>query len=310
LNELDDIAVEDRIVLELSSFQLETLNQIRRSPPVAVVTNFAPNHLDRHGSLADYRRAKQTLLRFQVGDDVAILNADDGDSSRWPTLARKRYFGSSGNPDALIDAAGISIQLHGRTWRLEPENPALQGPHNLANLAAASLAASVAGADPESANEAIRGFHGLMHRQQFVVEHHRRRFINDSKATTPEAAIAAIDRFASQSGCLILLAGGADKGVDLRSFAEQISRSVSAVALMGDTARPLEELLDRIRGPGGPERFRAASFESAFDWAVGQSASGDTVLLSPGCASFGLFDDFEARGVRFLQLVEDWTART
>ena len=305
LGQLDDIAADERIVLELSSFQLETLNQIRRSPRVAVVTNFAPNHLDRHGSLAQYRGAKQTLLRFQHAEDVAILNANDADSVDWPGRARRLYFGRDDHCDALIDSNGISINQSGRTCRLEPENPALQGPHNLANLAAASLAAGVAGAELDRANDAIRGFSGLPHRLQLVAEKNGRRFINDSKATTPEAAMAAIDTTAPRSGRLILLAGGADKEVDLQPFAERIARSVGAIALMGETAQSLAALLDRL---GGPQRFCAPSFESAFKWAVRQSASGDTVLLSPGCASYGWFDDFEARGSRFNELVGAWTA--
>jgi UDP-N-acetylmuramoylalanine--D-glutamate ligase len=307
LDEVDDIAADERIVLELSSFQLEMLDQIRRSPHVAVVTNFTPNHLDRHGTLDRYRQAKQTLLRFQSADDVAILNADDPDSSRWPTRARRLRFGRDRGVEGRIDESGVSINLPGRTRRIVPENPALQGPHNLANLAAATLAAAVTGADLAAADQAVRNFHGLPHRQEIVAETNGRRFINDSKATTPEAAAAALDALRPSSGRLILLAGGADKGVDLQPFAQRIAQSVSAVALMGATARPLAELLNRISGPDGPRRFCAPTFASAFDWAVRQSESGDTVLLSPGCASYGWFEDFEARGTRFVELVDTWT---
>lgn len=306
LDEVDDIASDERIVLELSSFQLETLNQIHHSPHVAVVTNFAPNHLDRHGSLECYRQAKQTLLRFQTADDVAVLNADDPDSRCWPTAGRRIHFGRVGRVEGLIDASGVSINLPGEARRIAPPNAALRGPHHLANLAAAALAAAVAGAGLEAAEEALRDFRGLPHRMEFVARYNGRQFINDSKATTPEAAMAALDALGRSSGRLILLAGGADKGVDLQPFARRIAQSVSAVALMGATAGPLAELLNRHCSRGGPQSFCAATFESAFEWAVRQSESGDTVLLSPGCASYGWFEDFEDRGRRFVELVHAW----
>lgn len=309
LNNVDSITADERIVLELSSFQLESLDQIGRSPAVAVVTNFAPNHLERHGSLAAYRHAKQSILRHQRARDVAILNADADDPGRWTTRSQRCYFGQTGNLDALFDADSVSFRWNNRLRRVAPRNPALRGAHNLANLAAAILAAGAAGANLDCTEAAIETFHGLPHRLQVVAEKHGRLFIDDSKATTPESAAAAIDATQREFGRIILLAGGADKQVDLRSFAERIAGSVGAVVLLGATAHSLDALLDEICGPAGPRRYCATTFDDAFDWAVRESRSGDTVLLSPGCASYGWFDDFEQRGRRFHELVQAWTGQ-
>lgn len=314
LPEVENIRPDDWTVLELSSFQLADLDQLQRSPEIAVVTNFVPNHQDRHASLDEYRAAKQTILRWQRPNDIAILNADDPDVARWPTHAKTLTFGDARSAHASINSDSIRIAIDARRCDLSlAASRSLPGRHNAMNAAAAALAASAAGAPCEPLQCALRNFQSLPHRLEFVGEHAGRRFYNDSKSTTPEAAIAAIQAFDLDTP-IVLLAGGADKHVDLSSLATAIRRRVKAVALLGQTAPTLEQLLRASQSsstlppePRGssprPMAHRATSLSEAFHWAVAQSAPGDVILLSPGCASLDWFDNYEDRGRQFVELV-------
>lgn len=302
LPEVENIGPDEWTVLELSSFQLADLDHLHASPEIAVVTNIAPNHQDRHASLDEYREAKQTILRWQRADDVAVLNADDADVAHWPTHGRVLKFGA--DPSAHARVAGTSIHgaIDGNTVDLSlAVSRALPGRHNRLNVAAAILAAWQAGADPAVLQRAIDEFRGLPHRLEIVGEHQGRRFYNDSKSTTPEAAIAALEAFDASTG-IVLLAGGADKHVDLCVLAAAICRHTKAVALMGQTAAELEQLIRAESNPA-PLIHRAASLQDAFAWSVEQSVPGNIVLLSPGCASLDWFANYEDRGRQFVELV-------
>jgi UDP-N-acetylmuramoylalanine--D-glutamate ligase len=304
LPEVENLAESDWTILELSSFQLADLDHLHRSPEIAVVTNFAPNHQDRHTSLDEYREAKQTILRWQRATDLAILNGDDPDVTTWPVAGRQLTFGSDQTADAQLFADSVVARVGQHSCNLSlAASQSLPGRHNAANVAAAALAALAAGADCDAIREGIRVFRSLPHRLEFLGEHQARRFYNDSKSTTPEAAIAALDAVASM-GDVVLLAGGADKHVDLSRFATAIRDRVKAVALLGETAADLERLIGAATR-NRPATHRATSLRDAFQWALTQSTAGDVVLLSPGCASLDWFANYEDRGRQFAMLVRE-----
>jgi UDP-N-acetylmuramoylalanine--D-glutamate ligase len=306
---VDQIGPDEWVILELSSFQLEDLNRLRGSPRIAVVTNFTPNHLDRHGSLDGYRRAKQTILRWQSAGDTAVLNAGDADVSRWPVRGRRLDFGTAdGGGEGVFQSDGHAIfRVEGREKTLPLFGmPSLPGRHNLQNAMAAACAALAVGIEPTTILEGLQHFRSLPHRLEFIGEAAERKFYNDSKATTPESARAALESFTDP---VVLLAGGYDKHVDLTSLADQIAERAKAVALMGQTAgRLFEQIAARKAKQTIPMRV-CNSLEDAFAWAVAQSSPGDAVLLSPGCASYDWFRDFEERGERFSRLAREWCGR-
>ena len=276
LSQLDEIGEEDWVVLELSSFQLEHVAALRLRPAVSVVTNFEPNHLDWHGSLDAYRNAKQMLLRWQRSDDVAVLNADDPDVATWATAARRCWFSHACSPLAV--------------------SPAMTVPVHAMNAAAATAALSAIGVEPGAIASGIAAFRGLPHRLETVGEFAGRLWVNDSKATTPAAAIAALQRF---SRPIRLIAGGADKGVDLSAFADEILRRTSSAHLSGSTAPQLAGLL---RSPGTIPVSIHSTFEESAQSAWQASRPGDVILLSPACASWGQFQDYRERGECFRRL--------
>lgn len=300
---VEEIAPDDRVVLELSSFQLESLAALRASPHIAVITNFSPNHLDWHGSIDAYRAAKQSILKWQTLQDVAVLNQDDEDVAIWPTCSKSLWFGSSdlGREGLFVDGDNIVIRREGNETSIRRDEwPAPPGDHNLTNTLAAACAALAAGADLPSIRCGLAEFEPLPHRLQFVAEVGGRRFYNDSLATTPESAIAALHAF---NAPIVLLAGGYDKHVDLSAFATAIAENVKAVALMGQTA---DHLAAKIAVAGDSREIaiaRCDSLEAALAWADAQAAAGDIVLLSPGCASYDWFRNFAERGERFMDLV-------
>jgi UDP-N-acetylmuramoylalanine--D-glutamate ligase len=262
LGNLGAIEPGDWIVLELSSFMLEGLAADQWSPHIAVVTNFAPNHLDWHATTADYAAAKQAILAHQWAGDVAILGASAQD---WPTCD--------------------DVQ---RRLITEPlDTPLLvPGLHNRLNAAFAVAAVTAALGEGDAP---LDRFAGLPHRLQFVVERHGVRWFNDSKSTTPQAAILALEAFAP--GSVHLIAGGHDKGTDLSDLAQFAASRCKRVYAIGATAAALG---DTAMPCGTLERAVAA---------IGRHAvPGDVVLLSPGCASWDQFDNYEHRGATFIRL--------
>jgi UDP-N-acetylmuramoylalanine--D-glutamate ligase len=305
---VDEIAANDWVVLELSSFQLEDLAALQPRPRIAVVTNFTSNHLDRHGTVESYRAAKQNILRWQTPDDVAILNQDDADVAQWTTAANVFWFGR--DDEGRRGLFGIGFDAHKRRAMFrhamrEQILPlgdwlALPGVHNFQNALAAACAALAIGATAADVQTGLNNFQPLPHRLELVAETNGRRYYNDSKATTPEAAILAVYAFQSP---IVLLAGGYDKQADLTDFARAIVRSkVKAVALLGQTGASLETLLRSFDPEGRILLHRADCFAAAFDWSAAQSSPGDVVLLSPGCASYDWFANYEARGAEFTRL--------
>jgi UDP-N-acetylmuramoylalanine--D-glutamate ligase len=310
---VDEIGPDDWVVLELSSFQLADLAPLRPNPQVAIVTNFSPNHLDRHGTLEAYREAKQNILRWQTSDRLAILNQNDADVALWPTAARTFWFGRDDEGRQGVFGTGFdaykrrALYRNGARVQVLPLGDWLNlpGAHNFQNALAASCAALVAGASASEIAAGMSGFSGLPHRLELVAETAGRKFYNDSKATTPEAALEALAAFRAP---IVLLAGGFDKEIDLGDLARGIVRSgVKGVSLMGETAGPLAALIAAADPAGKVPAREHGDFEAAFAWAAAQSDPGDIVLLSPGCASYDWFRNYEARGDRFTQLARQWS---
>lgn len=330
---VEEIEPHEWVVLELSSFQLANLDGIAARPDVAVVTSFRPNHLDRHRSVAAYRRAKRSIIRWQRHSDTAVLNADDPDVAGWKTTARRLGFG-------LTDTGGCGVfrSARGVVYRAETGDEllpidkrlTLPGDHNLQNAMAAACAARAVGVPAEAVLHGLQHFEPLPHRMQFICEAAGRRFYNDSLATTPDSAVVAVKSFRKP---VVLLAGGYDKQADLKELAAGIRKRAKAAALMGQTADKLSHLVARpsakVSDYGGTDATdvrlerdsrphrphgqplavkKCTSLDEAFRWAVGQSAPGDVVLLSPGCASYDWFRDYRERGERFAELARTWCA--
>ena len=282
LNELDAIGPDDVVVLELSSFQLARTPQVGMSPHVAVVTNLHPNHLDRHGTMAAYADAKKNIFRFQSANGVLILNAADERLAEW---AQERIPGRV----EWFDPAG------------EPFELSVPGAHNQANAQAAWAAARTLGLDRSTAADALRAFAALPHRLQCVGDRDGVRYVNDSKCTTSDGAIVALASFPPRKAVIIV--GGSDKGVSFDSLGAALAERAKAVIAIGQTQRRILEAVEAHRTGPAPAVATADEFATAFALARSAAAPGDIVLLSPACASYDMFTNYEHRGRAFSDLV-------
>ena len=285
-------------VCEVSSFQLEAIDRFR--PDVAVLTNITPDHLDRYAGFGEYAAAKARLFARQRPEDVAILNADDPASSGIPTRARRVLFSRRGRPagqgawlehrEIVSDAAG---ERHGvvRADRL-----ALPGAHNLENALAVVAAAECLGAPAESIADTLTRFQGLPHRTELVAEAGGVRYVDDSKGTNVDAAAKSLEGFAD--GSVLLILGGRDKHGDFASLRELAARKARTVLTIGEAAETIELAL-----AGAAALERSGTMEKAVARAAVLARPGDTVLLSPACASFDQYKNFEERGDHFAALV-------
>ena len=306
LEHIDEIKPDDMVVLEISSFQLENLDRIKISPYISIVTNIAPNHLDRHKTMAGYVNAKKSIIRYQKKDGYAILNYDDivlrewGDECRgnvmWFSVAKELDQG------AFVRNSEIVINYNSKSNAIPClRNIKIKGIHNLQNVMAAACAANIMCAGAEAIKNAIEKFPGLEHRLEFVRNINGVEYYNDSKATTPEAAIAGIRAFDRP---LILIAGGYDKGVSLEPFAQECIENTKSVILIGKTAEKIRELIQNTKGKRTiPEVHLASSLDESVRKACSMAEAGDVVLLSPACASYDMFANYEERGKRFKELV-------
>ena len=260
---------ETWIVCELSSFQLEDIHDLR--PRVAVLVNLEPDHLDRHGSFEAYRDAKLRIFENQQAGDTAVV---------------PRGFGRVGGSAARVEFDADDPL---------PAEPGLPGRHNRENAAAATAAARAAGIPDDAIAEALQTFPGVPHRLELVAEIGGVRFVNDSKATNTAAARRAL---ASYDVPLHVILGGSRKG---ESFDELAGELHGRAYLIGETAEELAEALER----GGVPYVRCGDLESAVSAAAATARSGEVVLLSPACASYDQFRDFEQRGEEFRRLVQN-----
>ncbi|MFZ5822880.1 MAG: UDP-N-acetylmuramoyl-L-alanine--D-glutamate ligase [Bacillota bacterium] len=303
IERVEEIPPEAAVVLELSSFQLQL---VRRSPQIAIVTNLTPNHLDIHASMAEYIEAKKTIFRYQSHEDWVILNHGDDLVRSFAEEARSRvvFFSRHGDPGGENGAFIRGDQL---VWRrggqeyptLMIDEIQLLGPHNQENVLAAMAAAYLAGAPLSAVREVLTSFSGVEHRLEPVRELAGARWYNDSKATSPAEAVAALETLTAP---IVLIAGGSDKGIPFDPMAPLVKVKVKALILTGPTAPKIEEAM-RQGGYTGPVH-RAANMAEAVSLARQASAPGDNVVLSPGCASFDAYRNFEERGHDFKRLVK------
>ena len=306
LEHLDEIKPDDVVVLEISSFQLELLSRVEMSPHISIVTNIAPNHLDRHKSMENYIDAKKSIIHYQKENDYAVLNYDDLTLRGWERESKSRILWFSATKElehgAFLKNSEIIIN-HNSKRNVIPcsTQTNIKGLHNRQNIMAAAYAAILMHADVGSVKNAIAGFTGLEHRLEYVDTINEVKYYNDSKATTPEAAIAGIKAFDSPT---ILIAGGYNKKVSLYQFARECVKNTRCVILIGETARNIQELIQGIKGKKSqPEVYTAASLDESVRKASGIAEAGDVVLLSPACASYGMFTNYEERGKKFKELV-------
>lgn len=276
-------------VLELSSFQLETISHFRAR--IAVCLNVTPDHLDRHHTFEAYAAAKRRLFETQGPDDHAILNAEDETCRAFAkhTRAQVHWFSVPRSLD------GDTILLDGRPL-LHRSETKLRGLHNVENILAAVTAARLGGARFEQIGPAISNFPGVEHRIEFVRTLDGVDYFNDSKATNVDAALKAIAAFDEN---LWIILGGKDKGSDYRPLREPLSRA-RGVLLIGAAAPLIKKALD-----GAVPLTECGTLDRALNHARRHGRPGDTVLLAPACASFDQYENYEARGRAFKQLVRD-----
>ncbi len=303
LEHLDEIKPDDVVVLEISSFQLELLSRIEMSPHISIVTNIAPNHLDRHKTMENYIDSKKTIIHYQTEDDYTILNYDDPALREWEGECKSHILWFSATKElehgAFLKDNEIIINHNSKRNVITcPTQTNIKGIHNRQNIMAASYAAIAMHADVESIKNAIAGFTGLEHRLEYVDTINEVQYYNDSKATTPEAAIAGIKAFDSPT---ILIAGGYNKKVSLNQFAQECVRNTKYVILVGETANNIQELIQSERA--GLEVYVATSLDESVRKAYEIAEDSDVVLLSPACASYGMFTNYEERGKKFKELV-------
>jgi UDP-N-acetylmuramoylalanine--D-glutamate ligase len=313
LQESRTLPADAPVVLELSSFMLEGLGEDACSPHVAIVTNLTPNHLDRHVTMDAYAEAKQNILKYQTSRDVAVLNADDPEVTTWDryTSARVVRYSIKEQPQgdaAFLDGEKLIVRLNGQEEVVALRRALrLPGAHNVANALAASAAALAFGVKPWQIAEALATFSGLPHRLEMVARGAQEvTFYNDSIATTPESAICALQAFDAP---ITLIAGGYDKGSPFDDLGISIAQRARRLILMGTTAQKIEEAVRRASNElmRGPEILRARDLHHAMQLSVATAVPGEVVLLSPACASYDMFRNFQERGELFRALARSVT---
>lgn len=296
---------DDVVVAELSSFQLISM---RRSPDVAVVTNVSPNHLDVHKNMREYVDAKKNIVLHQNAFGRAVLNADNDVSADFAECARgacmmfsRRHPVECG---AWVDSNGdVRAAFGGTVTRvMNVSDIAVPGAHNVENFLAA-VCAVWGDADAGAVRSVARSFQGVEHRNEFVREFEGVRYYNDSIGTTPSRTIrGALSLFDRK---ILLIAGGYDKNIPFDPLGPAVVKKVKTLILMGATADKIERAVKSAPGyaEGSPEIVRVSSLDEAVAVCRAKAKKGDVAVLSPACASFDLFPNFETRGEKFKELV-------
>ncbi len=298
---VDKITPETFVVLEVSSFQLEEIKRFK--PFISVLLNLTPDHLDRYDNFDEYVEAKLRLMENQKDGDFSILNYSDD-------LIREKFFKNNGSgisPEkiwfqlnnnnegayAYTDGLGINVRLNNQVERISLASNTLIGSHNKENIMAASVASLIAGVTPKDIERSLRSFRGLSHRMEKCGSFGNIEFINDSKATNIDATLKAITGIDKD---IVIILGGKDKGSDFSVLTKYIGDRVKQVMLIGEASeiianqlRPVSKYLNRIKD-------LKDGIRSGYDFL---KDSGGVVLLSPGCASYDMFNNFEERGDEF-----------
>ncbi|MFQ3535013.1 MAG: UDP-N-acetylmuramoyl-L-alanine--D-glutamate ligase [Aggregatilineales bacterium] len=308
LDKLAQVRPEHKVVMELSSFQLELMT---RSPQIAVITNVTPNHLDRHGTMEAYLEAKAQIFLHQQPNDIAIFNLDDAGSFGLSGRAHSRaaFFSTR---EMVSDGAflagsrlmvtGVSAPDGGAKIVCSRDDIKLRGEHNLQNVLAACAAAGAAGVPVEAMREVVKNFSGVPHRLEIVRVVGGVTYVNDSIATAPERVIAALRSFEEP---IILLAGGRDKKLPWDDLLVLVSQRVKHLITFGEFGKQIAAMSQRFKMPNST--LQSVEYRTTLDVAVKYAAEiaqqGDVVLLSPGCTSYDAYQDFEERGEHFRMLV-------
>ncbi len=306
IDRVDEIGAEDTVVLELSSFQLELMTC---SPHIAAILNITPNHLDRHGSMQAYTAAKARILDFQSPGDTAVLGRED--PGAWGLAGRVRgetvSFGLHRPPAGLPGTyaeGGRFYYSDGGSSRplLEEDAVLLRGDHNRLNVLAACAIGVTAGFPVSALQAAVNGFGGVAHRLELVREVDGVRWYNDSIATAPERSMAAVRSFSEP---LVLMLGGRDKNLPWEQLAELIHQRVEHVVVFGEAAEKITTAIGPLQAGRKPlSLVVCANLREAVQAAAGVAESGSVVLFSPGGTSYDEFIDFEERGERYRQWVQ------
>jgi len=309
---LDELNGDDLVVLEMSSFQLQDLT---KSPTVAVLLNTTSDHLDYHADVGEYLEAKESILAHQNEKGVAVLNKDYEYFKYYKPLVKGALrlvsVKSKVEDGAFVEDGGIySAEYEDDEFVCGVDEVALIGSHNLENILPAVAVAKYFGISNEDIAKAVKEFKGLPHRLEFVKNVHGINFYNDSFSTTPDTSIAAVESFDEPT---FLIAGGADKGADYGEWAEKIltRENLCGVVLVGDTAERMELAIRGSRENGAYETtptkiLRAENLKEAVDKSVKELANGGVVVMSPASSSFDLYKNYKERGEKFRKLVNDF----
>lgn len=300
IGKAEELGADDLAVLEVSSFQLEMTELFH--PCVSLILNITPDHLDRHHSLAGYIKAKAKVFANQTANDWLILNQDDDETVKLAEQAQAQvlFFSRQHILDKgfYVENGWIMAKDERQTVRVvQIEDLQIKGGHNVENALAATAAAWVMGVDAQNLAHSLRTFQAVEHRLEPVLTYQGVRYINDSKGTNPDASIKALEAYTEP---IVLLAGGKSKGSDFGPFAQKIKEKVKELVLVGQATGEIDAAVKMV---GYTHIHYAESFAEAVEKARQLARSGDIVLLSPACASFDMFDNYEQRGEVFKQLV-------
>jgi UDP-N-acetylmuramoylalanine--D-glutamate ligase len=310
LEQLPNLTPATPVILELSSFALEGLGDAQLSPGYAAITNLSADHLDRYGTMVAYAEAKRQIYAWQQPTDLLVLQGEDAGIAEFYHQAPpgRRIWSFGELPAKVRDQAVVGWQANDLIWRdpsgdrllLSASDLRLPGQHNRINTATAAALAHAFGVPGAAIRQAVQQFGGVEHRLELVREHRGVRYINDTAATAPEAAIAALHSFDQP---IVLIAGGADKNLPFERLAKAMATRAHAIILLqGSATAHIQAELTKQRHPGivaGPYD----SLEAAVAYATEIAQPGMIVLLSPGCASFGMFRNEFHRGEEFRRIV-------
>jgi UDP-N-acetylmuramoylalanine--D-glutamate ligase len=291
------------VVLEVSSFQLETIQTFR--PKIAVILNITPDHLDRHRTFAAYTDAKARIFENQHSGDFAVLNADDPTCVKLASRTGAEVFWFSRKKEveqgACTQEGRILFRDSGgqREIMLVSEIP-LKGAHNVENVLAAVCVGALMGCQPEQIRQAVRAFKAVEHRLEYVATIRSVEYYNDSKATNVDATIKALESFPAN---IHLILGGKDKDSDYAQLNDLLRQRVKRVYTIGAAAPKIEAQIAASKGGGAAEIVHAETLEVAVRRAAAAAQPGDVVLLAPACASFDQFRNYEHRGKVFKEIV-------
>lgn len=309
ISQCPKMSANDIVVAEMSSFQLESVDSF--CPKVAVVMNLTPDHLDRHKTMEAYAAAKANIFKNQGPEEYLLLNKDDAIVAAMAAGAKSHVYYFS--QQEILDE-GIWLEDGNLVYRLDKNGapqvliPAadigIVGSHNWQNAMAASLAALLMGQQPEIIAERLRAFKGVAHRMEPVATIDGVLYVNDSKGTNPDSTEKALGSYGKRP--IVLIAGGRNKGSDMAVLVPLMRAHCRGVVLVGEATG---DFIDAFARTGYTDYVCADSFEDAVAKAREMAQSGDVVLLSPACASWDMFDNFEQRGDLFKELVKDYAEK-